>query len=393
MKSSHRKATAATVSLLAAAALLVPAVTPATAAAPAAGAGIGHGADRAALQQALDATVAAGVPGAVAEVRDGRGVWRGSSGTADLGSGRAAKAGDRFRAGSVTKSFTATLVLQLVAEGRVGLDDTVEEHLSGVVPNGGHITVRQLLHHTSGLANYTDVLLRKPDPVRDAQRATYTPRELIALVADAPNRPAPGTVWEYSNTNYVVLGLLVEDITGRSLRHETERRILRPLRLSGTSFPTTAHLAGSRLHGYEWLDGRGPGAAPTDLTEFSPAAYWATGTLISTTHDLNTFYKALFDGRLLPSRLVKEMRATQPMNPERPGRSYGLGLEGNAHTCPADGPVLGHTGEVVGYQTFSFTSADGDRQVTLSVNTGLTLSDTAAKAATKVLSTALCRAD
>ncbi|MFI9209177.1 serine hydrolase domain-containing protein [Streptomyces sp. NPDC053253] len=393
MKSSHRKATATAVSLLAAAALLVPAVTPAMAAAPAFEAGAGQGPDRAALQQALDATVAAGVPGAVAEVRDGRGVWRGSSGTADLGSGRAAKADDRFRAGSVTKSFTATLVLQLVAEGRIGLDDTVEERLPGVVPNGAHITVRQLLHHTSGLANYTDVLLRKPDPVRDAQRATYTPRELIALVADAPNRPAPGTVWEYSNTNYVVLGLLVEQATGRSLRHETDRRILRPLRLSGTSFPTTAHLAGPRLHGYEWLDGRGPGAAPTDLTEFSPAAYWATGTLISTTHDLNTFYKALFDGRLLPSHLLEEMRATRPMNPERPGRSYGLGLEGNLNTCPDDGPVLGHTGEVVGYQTFSFTSADGERQVTLSVNTGLTLSDTAARAATKVLSTALCRTE
>lgn len=383
---SHRKATAVSV-LAASVALLVPAATPAAAAAP------GPGPDRAALQQALDATVAAGVPGAVAEVRTGRGVWHGSSGTADPATGRTAKAGDRFRAGSVTKTFTATLVLQLVAEGKVRLDDTIEGQLPGVVPGGEHITVRQLLHHTSGLANYTDVLLRKPDPVRDAQKATYTPRELIALVADAPNRPAPGTTWEYSNTNYVVLGLLVEHVTGRSLPYEMDRRILRPLHLKGTSFPTTPSIPGPHLHGYEWLDGRGAGAAPTDLTEFSPAAYWATGTLISTTHDLNTFYKALFDGRLLPPRLVREMRAMQPMNPGRPGRSYGLGLESNANTCAADGPVVGHTGEVVGYQTFSFTSADGERQVTLSVNTGLTLSDAAATAAMKVLSTALCRAE
>ncbi|MCX4986252.1 serine hydrolase [Streptomyces sp. NBC_00572] len=333
------------------------------------------------------------MPGAVAEVRDGRGVWRGSSGTADLDSGRAAHAGDRFRAGSVTKSFTATLVLQLVAEGEVRLDDTVERQLPGVVPGGEHITVRQLLHHTSGLANYTDVLLRKPDPLRDAQKATYTPRELVALVADAPNRPAPGTTWEYSNTNYVVLGLLVEHVTGRSLRHEIDRRILRPLHLRGTTFPTSPSLTGRHLSGYEWLEGRGPGAVPTDLTEFSPAVYWATGTLISTTHDLNTFYRALFDGRLLSPRLVKEMRAMQPMNPGRPGRSYGLGLESNGNTCPSGGPVIGHTGEVVGYQTFSFTSADGERQITLSVNTGLTMTDAAATAAMKVLSTALCRAE
>ncbi|MGW7245382.1 serine hydrolase domain-containing protein [Streptomyces decoyicus] len=384
----HRKAIAASV-FVAAAALLVPAATPAMATATASGVG----AHRTALQHALDATVAAGVPGAVAEVRDGRGVWRGSSGTADLDSGRAAQAGDRFRAGSVTKSFVATAVLQLVAEGKVGIDDDIERQLPGVVPRGDHITVRQLLDHTSGLANYTDVLLKKPDPLRDAQKATYTPRQLIELVDDMENRPAPGTVWEYSNTNYVALGLLVEHVTGQSLGHEIDHRIVQPLRLKGTSFPTTPRLAGAQLHGYEWLDGRGPGTVPTDFTQFSPAAFWAAGTLISTTHDLNTFYGALFDGRLLPPRLMKEMRDMHPMNPERPKRFYGLGLESNGNTCPSDGPAVGHTGEVVGYQTFSFTSADGERQVTLSVNTGLTMPDEAATATVKVLSTALCHAE
>ncbi|GAA3052216.1 serine hydrolase domain-containing protein [Streptomyces olivoverticillatus] len=348
------------------------------------------GADRAALQQALDATVAAGVPGAVAEVRDGRGVWRGSSGVGDLQSGQAAHAGDRFRAGSVTKSFVATLVLQLVAEGKVGLDEVIERQLPGVVPNGEHITVRQLLNHTSGLANFSDVLLKKKDPVRDAQKATYTPLQLIALIADAKDRPAPGTTWEYSNTNYVVLGLLIEHVTGRSLGHEIDHRIVKPLHLTGTTFPTTSGISGAHLHGYDWIDGRGPGASPTDLTEFSPSAYWAAGTLISTTHDLNTFFKALLGGRLLPPRLTKEMRDMHPMNPERTNRFYGLGLESNGNLCPSDGPVVGHTGEVVGYQTFSFTSADGKRQVTLSVNTGLTMNDASGAAAMKMVSTALC---
>ncbi|MEU7163086.1 serine hydrolase domain-containing protein [Streptomyces morookaense] len=374
----------ALVSALLAAAAVVPAAAPAGAAAP--------DRDRAALQQSLDAVVATGVPGAVAEVRDERGTWRGSSGTADLGSGRHAQAGDKFRAGSVTKTFVSTVVLQLVAEHKLGLDDAIEQHLPGLVPNGEHITVRQLLAHTSGLTDYlTDVLMKRPNAVQELQKAAYTPRDLVAIAAEAGPKFAPGTSWSYSNTNYVVLGLLIEKKTGHSLGQEISRRIVRPLHLTGTSFPATTKMPGAHLHGYEWFNGAS--AAPSDTTDFSLSVYWGAGTLVSTTHDLNSFYRALGKGELLPSALLHEMFTMRPDGADRPGRSYGLGLEGNANYCEGTGqaPVWGHTGSVAGYNTFSFTTADGKRQITLSLNQNITKTEKQDQAALKVLSTALCR--
>lgn len=380
------RTSSAFVSALLVAAAVAPAAAPAGAAAP------DRVRERVALQQSLDAVVAMGVPGAVAEVRDEHGTWRGSSGTAALGGGRHAQAGDKFRAGSVTKSFVATVVLQLVAEHRIGLDDTVESRLPGLVPDGAHITVRQLLAHTSGLADYlTDVLLHKPDAVRALQNATYTPRQLVALAADAGPRFAPGTSWSYSNTNYVVLGLLIERATGHPLGQEIGRRIVQPLHLTGTSFPTTAKMPGAHLDGYEWTNGRAK--PPVDTTEFSPSVYWGAGTLISTAHDLNLFYRALGNGELLPSALLREMRTMRPDGADRPGRSYGLGLENSSNYCAGSGqaPVWGHTGSVAGYNTFSFSTADGKRQITLSLSQNITKTEKQDRAALKVLSTALCR--
>ncbi|MFJ9076184.1 serine hydrolase domain-containing protein [Streptomyces sp. NPDC102278] len=348
--------------------------------------------DDAALRSALDAVIAQGVPGAVAEVREDGRVWRGASGVADL-SGRPARAGDRFRAGSVTKTFVATVVLQLVAEGRIALDDPIGRHLPGLVPagaNGAEVTVRQLLGHTSGIPNYTDVLRRLPDPIRTLQHSAYTPHELVAMALREPWAFNPGDQghWQYSNTNYVVLGLLVERVGGHPLGREIERRIVRPLRLTDTLVPATPDLPGRHLNGYEWLDG--PGASPTDLTAFSAGAFWGPGNMISTTADLNRFQRALAEGRLLPPWLLSEMRDTK--DTDRPGRSYGLGMEANTTVCgPDQGPVRGHSGSVPGYNTFSFTSADGRRQITLAVNVDLTKTKGADEAIGRVLATALCR--
>lgn len=173
--------TVAASALLAVTALL-PAAIPA-AAVPAGGhltdAGAARGSGKgAALQKDLDGIVAEGAPSAIAEVRDGDRVWRVGSGVADHRGGRQAEAGDRFRAGSVTKTFVATVVLQLVGEGRIGLDDPVGRHLPGLVPDGDDgmpVTVRQLLNHTSGIPNYTDALRRGHDPIRRLQHSHYTP--------------------------------------------------------------------------------------------------------------------------------------------------------------------------------------------------------------------------
>ncbi|MCC3768551.1 serine hydrolase [Streptomyces sp. UNOC14_S4] len=388
-----RRRTAA-VSVLLAAAALAPAAAPAVAAAPAgSAASTARGADRGDLQRALDAVVAEGVPGVVAEVRDGRGVWRGSSGVADLADGRKARPGDRFRAGSVTKSFVATVVLQLVAEGKAGLDDPIGRHLPGLVPDkdGVPVTVRQLLNHTSGLPNYTDTWWDNgPGYLRTVQHGDYTPRGLVeeALKRDTPDKPRtkPGDKWAYSNTNYVVLGMLVEKTTGRTLAQEIDRRIVRPLHLTGTSVPTTSHLSGRHLNGYERLPKE---TAATDFTDFTPTAFPGPGNLVSTTADLNRFYRALAGGELLPQRLWREMNVLHATD-RGPERRYGLGLESNSGYCPGEKPVWGHTGSVPGYNTFSFTTADGKRQITLALGMDLFKGEKADRAALKVLSTALC---
>ncbi len=367
--------------LLTAATALVPLAGPAFAAPS------GAAADRVALQHALDQAVADGIPGVIAEVRDGAGVWRGTSGVADLADQERAAAQDRFRVGSVTKSFVATVVLQLVAEGRISLDDAIERALPGVVPDGRDITIRQLLGHTSGLYDYLDVVMSKPDPIRTARTADYTPQDLIAMSAAHGPQFAPGTSWAYSNTNYVVLGLLVEHLTGRPLGEEITRRIVRPLHLRNTSFPGTAHLSGPHLDGYEWLDG--PTAAPTDLTEFSPSAIWGAGTMISTADDLNHFYRALFGGALLPPELLAQMRTPHPIDDN--GRAYGLGLE--SRTYCAGHPAWGHSGSVAGYETFSFTTGEGagTRQITLSLNRNLTASPAANDTINQILTLGLCK--
>ncbi|MER5781181.1 serine hydrolase domain-containing protein [Streptomyces mobaraensis] len=357
----------------------------------------GHGTpDRDDLRRALRAVVADGIPGAVAEVRDEHGVWRGAAGVEDLRSGRLPSPDDRFRAGSVTKSLVATVVLQLVAEGRVGLDDPVDRRLPGVIPAGRHgkqITVRQLLHHTSGLPNYTDALVKSIGGDLGKLRARHwTPRELIALALTQPSPFEPGEKgqWGYSNTNYVVLGLLIERLTGHSLGHEIDRRVVRPLHLRNTSVPSDARLSGRHLHGYERFPR--PTAPYTDITEYDPDVFRGPGNVVSNAHDLNTFYRALGEGRLLPARLNKEMRELTPDGGDRVGRSYGLGLEGTTNIC-ADGTLmLGHTGSVPGYATFSFGTADGRRQVTLALGSDpdITKNDKAGADALRFLGAALC---
>jgi D-alanyl-D-alanine carboxypeptidase len=192
--------------------------------------------DPAVLQQQLDGVVEAGAPGVVGLARTGERTWQGASGLGDLRANRPARAGDRFRVGSMTKSFVAALVLQLVGEGRLSLDDNLERWLPGLVPSGERITVRQLLNHTSGLYNYSDDL---PEPPR-----RFRPRELVAIATGHKPLFTPGTQFSYSNTNYILAGLLVERVTGQPLDDQLEQRIFQPLGLDHTELPTpSGHLA------------------------------------------------------------------------------------------------------------------------------------------------------
>jgi len=393
MKPSHR-ATAVTA--------LVAATVLASTAVPALAAPAHHTIDRTALQQALEKVTADGIPGVVAEVRDGNQAWGGAAGLEDLSGTRRPSADDRFRIGSVTKSYVATVVLQLVAEKKIGLDDRIDHYLPGLIPSsedengrqihyGDRITVRQLLHHTSGLANYTDYLLASSRGDFNVLRTDhYTPGQLVEMAVGMNADTEPGSKWAYSNTNYVVLGMLVERTTGHTLSQEIDRRIVRPLHLENTSMPSTSRIPGRHLHGYERFPR--PDAPMTDITEYDPNVFWGPGNMVSNAHDVNTFYRALFQGRLLPAELNQEMRRLTPDGEDRQGRFYGLGLEGATTYCEDGTMMLGHTGSVPGYQTFTFSTPDGKRQATLALSsdTDITRNDRAADDAVKFMGAALC---
>jgi D-alanyl-D-alanine carboxypeptidase len=298
------------------------------------------------LRRLLDQIVAAGAPGAAARVRDEQGVTQAASGVADLRTGRPMRPWLHYRVASVTKPFVATVVLQLVAEGRLSLSDTVERWLPGILPYGDQVTVRQLLNHTSGVPDYEAIGLRTLYGSRQGRFRVWTPQELVALVADQPPDFPPGTAWSYSNTGYVLAGMIVEAATGHKLGQELARRIFRPLGLRDTFFPVNAPgIPGPRSHGYSLPLGAEEGPL-LDFTIFNPSVAWGSGNLISNLGDLERFFRALLGGRLLPPRLLAAM--TTPVPTGLPGFGYGLGLR--VIETPA-GRLLGHEGAIPGFTT------------------------------------------
>ncbi|MFI6513474.1 serine hydrolase domain-containing protein [Streptosporangium sp. NPDC050855] len=298
---------------------------------------------------------------ALLRVDDGTRTRTSAAGVRDLRTRRPATANGHFRIGSVTKTFVATVILQLADEGRLRLDDPVQRHLPGLVPNGDAITIRHLLNHTSGLYDYMSEEGLSTNRWRGADRfRSYGPRRLLAVaLAKPPYFTTPGSSWRYSNTNYVVAGMLIEKVTGRPYGKEVERRILRPLKLTRTSVPGDAPgLPVPHARGYEAL----PSGKVVDATRMNPSLDWAAGEMISTTGDLNTFLTALLGGRLTSAAMLEQMRTAVDTGA---GFAYGLGLQ--RYTLPCGRTVWGHSGELIGYLTFSFRADDG-RAMTLSVN-------------------------
>ena len=273
------------------------------------------------LQRLLDQIVAARAPGAAARVRDGHQVTQAASGVADLRSGRPMQSGLTYRVGSLTKPLVATVVLQLVAEHRLSLSDTVQRWLPGILPYGDQVTIRQLLNHTSGVPDYTlEPLVRLYTFPRGRFRA-WRPRELVALVADQPPDFPPGTAWSYSNTGYILAGLIVQAATGHQLGQELARRILRPLGLRDTLFPVNRPtIPRPYVRGYSLPLGQEQGPL-LDFTVFNPSVAWAAGALVSNLGDLERFFRALLGGRLLPPRLLAAMMTPVPTG--QPGFGYG----------------------------------------------------------------------
>jgi D-alanyl-D-alanine carboxypeptidase len=333
------------------------------------------------LRPALSAVVAAGSPGALVLVDDGASRARAAVGLAALRGRVRLRAGDRFRAGSITKSFVAVVVLQLVREGRLGLDDRLERRLPGLVPNGGHITIGQLLAHTSGLADYTaDELFLRRTASEPGRR--WTPRELVALAVRMGPTGSPGERFAYASTNYVLLGLVVESVTGTTVGEQLRRRIFAPLGLRDTSFVPGARIHGRHAHGYapSAHDGIvGSLATARDRSGASASWAWAAGAVVSSARDLSRFFGALLGGRLLPPGLLGSMRPGL-------GARYGLGLAAFRTPC---GIAVGHTGNVLGTVSAAWSTRNGSRRVVAMTNS-YPLSPAADTAFRRLLETAFC---
>ncbi|MHA5052727.1 serine hydrolase domain-containing protein [Streptomyces sp. SD15] len=255
--------------------------------------------------------------------------------------------GDHFRAGSITKTFIATVVLQLAAEHRLSLSDSVDAHLPGLVRGAGNdgrrLTLRSLLTHTSGLYDFT---------ADTKGTVPVTPLQAVHIALTHP--PAARGRFAYSNTNYVVLGMVVEQVTGHSYAAEAERRIITPLRLTGTSFP------GARVS-LPSPHGRAYAADGSDVTDLDPRVAGAAGELVSTLADLNRFYSALLSGDLLPARRLREMLDTRTAQ-----GTYGMGLY--PVKLPCGTTVWGHNGRISGSYVRTAATVDGRRVLTFRVN-------------------------
>lgn len=335
------------------------------------------------LNEALERTVADGFPGAVAYVRDGERVSRAAAGVADIESGERADPDQRFRIASNTKSFVATVLLQLEGEGRLSLDDSVERWLPGVVQGNGnvgeHVRIRQLLNHTSGIYDPTTEPEFFDPYLQDGDRDhVYTPREVVKRAVGHRPEFGPGEDWSYSNTNYLLAGLVIEAVTGNLAPEEIDRRIVTPLKLEDTSFPVKdPTIDGRHLRGYD-LERR-------DMTRFSPSYDWTAGAMISTVDDLARFHRALFAGELLP--LAQQRALVDTVNfPGAP--DYGLGVQRMEVLCGDKASVRSQEsrdgrrsakgaksvgvwttdGGGPGYTSVSLSSVDGERQLVLAAN-------------------------
>jgi peptidoglycan/LPS O-acetylase OafA/YrhL/CubicO group peptidase (beta-lactamase class C family) len=308
------------------------------------------------IQAVLDNTVVSGSsPGAVLSVSiPGYEPWSGASGIADRRDGRPMEPDNLLHISSITKMFTAVVVLQLAQEGRIDLDAPIGTWLPEIVPFAEQTTVRHLLSHTSGIFDYLEDSEFFIEAYQNPER-TYTPPELVDMVDQygAAFEPGSDGAWKYSSTNYVILGMLVEQVTGRALADEMRQRIVAPLELTHTFFAPYEAIAGTLAQGY--IDN-------SDRADVSMTFVFATGNIISTAADLRRFTDSLFGGRLLNAESLVMMTTMMDTGGayEMPELQYGLGLMG-ARLAVAPGPdgaprpdelstVLGHIGGIAGFR-------------------------------------------
>ncbi|MGE7938909.1 serine hydrolase domain-containing protein [Bacillus paramycoides] len=301
--------------------------------------------DRNSVKQAMRDTLQLGYPGILAKTSEGGKTWGYAAGIADLRTKKPMKTDFHFRIGSVTKTFVATVLLQLAGENRLNLDDSIEKWLPGVIQGNGYdgkqITIRQVLNHTSGIADY---IQSKDFDIMDTKKS-YTAEEFVKMGISLPPDFAPGKGWSYSNTGYVLLGILIEKVTGNSYAEEIEDRIIEPLDLSNTFLPGNSSVIPGTKHarGYVQPDGA---SELKDVTYSNPGS--SDGEMISTADDLNKFFSYLLGGKLLKEQQLKQMLTTVPTGREGMD-GYGLGIFETK--LPNGVSIWGHTGGALGFTT------------------------------------------
>lgn len=299
-------------------------------------------------QVITDTMERAGIPGVnVGLWIPGRGSYERSFGVSDKSTGTPMKADLHMRIGSVTKTFTITGLLQLVDQGKVALDDPVSKYIGGV-PQGDHITLRELADMRSGLFNYTEDEKWEQSLLHDPQRS-YTPQELLGYAFQHPLNFPPGSKWQYSNTNTILLGLVIEKVSRQPLGRYLEEHVYAPLKLEQTSFPTDETLPEPYAHGYtDYTKSGAPTSTATggtvDATHWNPSWGWAAGAMVSSLDDLHAWVPALVDGRLLKPATQKQRLKFGPTGV--PNVQYGLGI------MRVNG-WIGHNGELPGYETLA----------------------------------------
>ncbi len=301
------------------------------------------------LQRAADNLIATSdIPAVITLVEeDGERVIV-AAGEAEIGR-RKARPDDRFWVGSITKSFVATLVMQLVAERKLRLDGRISELVPGRIRAGRRIRLRNLLNHTSGIPDYMGLESWTSAVARDP-RVVISPRRLVSSASRLGLEFQPGSRASYSNTNYLLLAEILQRVTGRSLATLLRERVFEPLGLTATSYESGRRaLRGSDLHGYDV-----GGSPPTDVSLHGLGGPWADGAIVSNAHDLAVFFGTLLRGKLVPPQLLAQMERTVP-------GSHGEGLGLYRLPSPCGRWFYGHTGGTPGYVTFAAGSRDGRR--------------------------------
>jgi D-alanyl-D-alanine carboxypeptidase len=319
------------------------------------------------LQKALDDTRArGGFPGVIAGVWTPTDTWIGTSGTTGQGQNAAPTPADHTRIGSLTKTVTATVLLQLYENGQVSLEDTIGKYVAGM-PNGDTATLRQLANMTSGIPSYTADDAFQKQLFTDPTMA-WTPEQLVDVVRGKPADFGAGTGWEYSNTNYVLLGMVIEKVTGKPAAEVFQERIFGPLGMTQTSFPGPSNaIADPHLFG---ITAQGqPSGQTVDATTWNPSAAFTAGEIISTLDDLHTWSEALSTGNGILRPETQQLRRDsiiRDIPPNTPTAGFGIGI-GDRNGW------WGFDGDIPGYTTSLYHSYDQQTTIIVAVNSDIDL--------------------